>query len=90
MGYCPYMCIFCNQVEDNGWGNRTFGDSEILRLIGRDIDCDDDRMTFSHCESSSCLRRWANGGDASSDDDSASDSNDDSASDLDDESTTQR
>jgi len=20
MGYCPYKCIFCKQVEDNGWG----------------------------------------------------------------------
>ena len=20
MGYCPYMCIVCENIEDNGWG----------------------------------------------------------------------
>jgi len=22
MGYCPYICILCKRIEDNGWGNR--------------------------------------------------------------------
>ena len=64
------MCIFCGRVRDNGWGNRTFSGSEVTLLSNGETEDNDDRTTYTHCESSSCLRRWANrcGGGSDSDD----------------------
>lgn len=24
MGYCPYMCVYCGDIEDNGWDNTQY------------------------------------------------------------------
>ena len=32
MGYCPYMCIVCENVEDNGWWNKKH-DSQYSDLV---------------------------------------------------------
>lgn len=49
MGYCPYFCIVCNDIEDNGWFNSKgkwihdkFDLQEVKTLFKLDIDLKDD------------------------------------------------
>lgn len=70
MGYCPYLCICCGVVVDNGWGNKSYGLDEALELSSSmkyyvEKYESDDRNTLSHCDDGSCLRKLA--GDDSSD-----------------------
>lgn len=56
MGYCPYMCIFCRSVKDNGWGNCDYTDAEMMDLIDESIVGEDPRMSFTHCNRLRCLQ----------------------------------
>jgi len=31
MGFCPYYCVFCGTVEDNGWGFSSYNLSEVQK-----------------------------------------------------------
>ena len=43
MGYCPYQCMLCGQVEDNGWGGTWQGLNWLLRVKGYEfVDPDED------------------------------------------------
>ena len=60
MGYCPYMCIVCGTVEDNGWNNRSIckamienKECVITDLSKRQYD-DDDIITYDVCDD--CLK----------------------------------
>ena len=59
MGYCPYVCIFCRDVEDNGWNGCCFDAEKAADLTGDDIEdfegydkCD---YTLDVCDD--CLRK---------------------------------
>lgn len=59
MGYCPYYCIKCKTINDNGWRNETYTPEEAGRLTGgvsdnwkfRMILKSNDNMTLSICAS---------------------------------------
>ncbi len=48
MGYCPYMCVFCGDIQDNGW--YVIGDWYLPNLLSqytkskgfKDKDCGQD------------------------------------------------
>lgn len=33
MGYCPYICVFCKKVKDNGWLCPNFLDDVLAELL---------------------------------------------------------
>lgn len=34
MGYCPYLCIFCGDIEDNGWNGWGIYEDRASKLTG--------------------------------------------------------
>jgi NADH:ubiquinone oxidoreductase subunit F (NADH-binding) len=58
MGYCPYMCVFCGEIEDNGW--YLVGDKHLHELLDnhrklskffKDEECGQDVCVF-------CIRKY--------------------------------
>lgn len=60
MGYCPYKCIFCGYIEDNGWNGTIIDDDVASQLTGLPLshwrrarrteeECNDD-VTLSVCD----------------------------------------
>ena len=55
MGYCPYYCIKCKCIVDNGWDNTTYSAQRASEITGKSIETfinvldSDDRITLSIC-----------------------------------------
>jgi hypothetical protein len=54
MGYCPYLCIFCKDIQDNGWDNGSFSCKKASKLTGTSINYFKDRVRDEDLSLSVC------------------------------------